>query len=58
LLHGDQPTGVRLIGAEDGAENAGADLMENPEWSEGVRGRGAGSVRVQRGYSSRDGDGW
>ena len=57
LLHRDQTTGVGLIGAKDGAENAGADLMENPKWSEGVRWRGAGSVRVQRGYSSRDGDG-
>ena len=58
LLHRDQSTWVGLIGAKDRAEDAGADLMENPEWSESVRWRGAGSVRVQRGYSSRDGDGW
>ena len=41
----DCDTGVRLVGSEDWAESAGADLMENPEWSEGVGGRGAGSVR-------------
>jgi len=58
LLHRDQATRVGLIGAKHGAENASADLMENPEWSEGVRGRGAGSVRVQRGYSSRVGERW
>ncbi len=55
LLHRHQPTGVGLIGAIDRTEHAYADLVKNPKWPEGVRGRGAGSVRVQRGYSSREG---
>jgi len=52
LLDGDEPAWVRLVGPEDRTKDAGADLMENTEGSEGVRGRSAGSVRVQRGYSS------
>jgi hypothetical protein len=54
LLDGDQSARVRLIGAKDGAENAGTDLVEDTEGTEGVRRRRAGSVRVQREYSSRD----
>ena len=52
LLDGDEPAGVWLIGPEDRAENAGADLMKHPKGAEGIRGRSAGSVRMQRCYSS------
>jgi len=55
LLHRHQPAGVGLIGPENRTEDAYADLVKNPKWPESVRGRGAGSVRVQRGYSSREG---
>jgi len=58
LLDGDQSTWVRLIRAKDGAEDAGANLVENTEGTEGVRRRRAGSVRVQREYSSRDSVRW
>ena len=38
---------VRIVGAKDRAQCAGANLMKNPEWTEGV-GRGeTRSVRVQ-----------
>ena len=58
LLDGNQAARVGLIGAEDGSKNARSNLMEDPEGSESVGWRGAGSVRMQRVYSSMDGHGW
>jgi hypothetical protein len=57
LLDRDQATRVGLVGAKDRSKNADADLVKDTEGTEGVRRRGAGSVRVQRGYSSREGSG-
>jgi hypothetical protein len=54
-LDRDQAPGVGLIGAKDGAEDARTDLVQDAERAESVRRRGAGCVRVQRGYSSRAG---
>ena len=51
-LDRDDTIGLRMPGAVDRTERPGANLMENTERSEGVRWRGAGSVRVQCGYSS------
>jgi hypothetical protein len=58
LLDGDEAAGVGLVGPEHGTERAGADLVQHAKRSEGVWGRGAGGVRVQCGYSSRDGGRW
>ena len=44
---GNETFAIGVERAEDGSERTGADLMENPEWSERVRRRGAGSFRVQ-----------
>ena len=51
-LDGDDAIGLRVPRPVDRTERPGANLMENAERSEGVRWRGAGSVRVQCGYSS------
>jgi hypothetical protein len=55
-LDSDETVLFLVIRAKNGAEHAGANLMENAEWSESVRVRRAGSVRVQCGYSSREGE--
>jgi hypothetical protein len=52
---GDEAILLGVIGAKYRAKSARTDLMENTKGSEGVRRRGAGSVRVQRGYSSEEG---
>ena len=52
LLDGDEPAGVRLVRAEDRTKGAGANLVQDPKRPECVRWRGAGSVRMQRRYSS------
>jgi hypothetical protein len=44
---GDETILIRIVRTEDGARCAGANLMENPERTEGVWRRGARSVRVQ-----------
>ena len=51
-VHGDEPAGVRLVRAEDRTKGAGANLVQDPKRPECVRWRGAGSVRMQRRYSS------
>ena len=38
---------VRIECPEHGSQCAGANLMENPEWTEGFWRRGTRSVRVQ-----------
>jgi hypothetical protein len=38
---------VRIECPEHGSQSAGANLMENPEWTEGFWRRGTRSVRVQ-----------
>ena len=43
----DEPIAVGFVRAEDGSESSGADLVENAEWTEGVRGAGIRSFRVQ-----------
>ena len=43
----DEPIAVWFVRAEDGSESPGADLVENAEWTEGVRGAGIRSFRVQ-----------
>jgi len=43
---------LRMSGAIDRTERAGANLMEDTERPEGVRRRRTSSVRVQCGYSS------
>ena len=58
LFDRNEATRGWLIGSKDRAEGAGADLMKHPEGSEGVRWLGAGIVRGQCGYSSREGDRW
>jgi hypothetical protein len=44
---GDEPVTIRIEGPEDGSQCTGANLMENPEWTEGVWRRSTRSVRVQ-----------
>ena len=51
-LDRDDAIRLRMDRTVDGTKGASANLMENAERSEGVRWRGAGSVRVQCGYSS------
>ena len=46
-LDRDETIVFRIVGAKDGPSDAGANLMKNPEGTEGVWRRGAGSVRVQ-----------
>ncbi len=46
-LDGDETIVVRIVRTKDGSRCAGANLMENPEGTEGVWRRGARSVRVQ-----------
>jgi hypothetical protein len=55
-FHRNQPVQLWLVRPVDGPQRAGADLMKNTEGSESVRRRRAGSVRVQLGYSSREGE--
>ncbi len=38
---------LRIVRAKHGTERARADLMENAKWTEGVRRRSTGGVRVQ-----------
>ena len=44
---GDETIVVRIVRAKDGSRCAGANLMENPERTEGVWRRSTRSVRVQ-----------
>ena len=46
-LDGDETIAIGIEGAKDGSRCAGANLMENPEWTEGFWRRGTRSVRVQ-----------
>jgi hypothetical protein len=46
-LDGDQPVAVRIVRAENRPQGAGANLMENPEWTEGVWRRSSRSVGLQ-----------
>ena len=46
-LDRDETILFRLIRAKHGTERARADLMKNAKWTESVRRRRAGSVRVQ-----------
>src|SRR6184192_1309989 len=43
----DEAIALGFVRAKDGSESPGADLMENAEWTEGVRGAGISSFRVQ-----------
>ena len=38
-----------VVGTEDRAKSSSPDLMQHTKWTEGVRGRGADSFRMQRG---------
>jgi len=44
---GDEPVAIRIEGPKDRSQCAGANLVENPEWTEGFWRRGTRSVRVQ-----------
>jgi hypothetical protein len=47
LLDGDDAIPARIVRAEHRTQGAGANLMKNPERTEGVRWRSARSFRVQ-----------
>jgi hypothetical protein len=53
-LHRDEAILFRLIRAKNGTESTSADLMEDTKRPESVGRRSAGSVRVQRWYSSKE----
>ena len=44
---GDEPIAFRIVRAKDGTYSTGANLMENPEWTENVWRRRSRSVRLQ-----------
>jgi hypothetical protein len=44
---GDEPVAIRIERPKHGPQGAGANLMENPEWTEGFWRRSTRSVRVQ-----------
>ena len=46
-LYRDELLLIRIVRAKHGTERARADLMENAKWTEGVRRRSTGGVRVQ-----------
>ena len=48
----DQPRAIGIVGTKDRTERSGTDLMQDPERSERVRRRGAGSFRMQWDNSS------
>jgi len=43
----DQAIAVGIVRAKDGTYSTGANLMENPEWTENVWRRRSRSVRLQ-----------
>ena len=43
----DEAIALGFVRAKDGSQSSGADLVENAEWTEGVRGAGIRSFRVQ-----------
>jgi hypothetical protein len=43
----DEPIAVGIVRAKDGPYSTGANLMENPEWTENVWRRRSRSVRLQ-----------
>jgi len=47
VFDGDKTIAVRIERPKHGSQCAGANLMENPEWTEGFWRRGTRSVRVQ-----------
>jgi hypothetical protein len=44
---GDEPVAIRIERTKYGSQCAGANLMENPEWTEGFWRRSTRRVRVQ-----------
>ena len=46
-LDGDEAILIGIVRTEDGAHCTGANLMENPEWTESVWRRSSRSVRLQ-----------
>jgi hypothetical protein len=48
----DQPRPIGIVGTKDRTQRSGTNLMQDPERSERVRRRGAGSFRMQRDISS------
>lgn len=46
-LYRDELVLLRIVRAKNRTERARADLMENAKWTEGIRRRSTGSVRVQ-----------
>ena len=44
---GHEPIALRFVRAEYRTQGTGADLMKHAKWTEGIRGRSAGSFRVQ-----------
>ena len=48
-LYRDEFLLLRIVRPKHGTERARADLMENAKWTERVRRRSTGGVRVQRG---------
>src|SRR4051794_22547447 len=53
---GDESILLRLIGTKHGPERARTDLMKHTKRPESVGRRSAGCVRVQRKYSSMEGE--
>ena len=47
VFNGDKAIAVGIERPKHGSQCAGANLMENPEWTEGFWRRGTRSVRVQ-----------
>ena len=54
---GDEAILLGLVGAEYRAESTRSDLMQDAEGPESVGWRSANGVRIQRGYSSKEGIG-
>jgi len=46
-LDRDEPIAFGIVRAKDGTYSTGANLMENPEWTENVWRRRSRSVRLQ-----------
>ena len=46
-LDGDETVAIWIVRTKDRSQLSGANLMENPKWTERVWVRSTGSVRVQ-----------